>query len=170
MRTFHIGGTARLEESSKHEARQDGTIKYLDLQTVKSRKGERIAMNRNGSLTIIDDRGREVARYQIVYGAHILVEDGSRVTQDQLLATWDPFTFAILTEVAGHVKFQDLKEGVTFEEEVDEVTGQSRMVVKDSPDEKKQPRLEIRNASNKVLKTYQMPVRANLMVERRRRC
>jgi DNA-directed RNA polymerase subunit beta' len=164
MRTFHIGGTARLEESSKHEARQDGTIKYVDLQTVKSRKGERIAMNRNGSLTIIDDRGREVARYQIVYGAHILVEDGQRVTQDQLLATWDPFTFAILTEVAGHVKYQDLKEGVTFDEEVDEVTGQSRMVVKDSPDEKKQPRLEIRNASNKVLKTYQMPVRANLMV------
>ncbi|HEY8186244.1 MAG TPA: DNA-directed RNA polymerase subunit beta' [Pyrinomonadaceae bacterium] len=164
MRTFHIGGTARLEESSKHEARQDGTIKYLDLQTVKSRKGERIAMNRNGSLTIIDDRGREAARYQIVYGAHILVEDGERVTQDQLLATWDPFTFAILTEVAGHVKYQDLKEGVTFDEEVDEVTGQSRMVVKDSPDEKKQPRLEVRNASNKLLKTYQMPVRANLMV------
>src|SRR6266540_2772017 len=164
MRTFHIGGTARLEESSKHEARQDGTIKYLDLQTVKSRKGERIAMNRNGSLTIIDDRGREAARYQIVYGAHILVEDGARVTQDQLLATWDPFTFAILTEVAGHVKFQDLKEGVTFDEEVDEVTGQSRMVVKDSPDEKKQPRLEVRSAGNKVLKTYQMPVRANLMV------
>ncbi len=164
MRTFHIGGTARLEESSKHEARQDGTIKFLDLQTVKSRKGERIAMNRNGSLTIIDDRGREAARYQIVYGAHILVEDGARVTQDQLLATWDPFTFAILTEVAGHVKYQDLKEGVTFDEEVDEVTGQSRMVVKDSPDEKKQPRLEIRSASNKMLKTYQMPVRANLMV------
>jgi DNA-directed RNA polymerase subunit beta' len=164
MRTFHIGGTARLEESSKHEARQDGTIKYLDLQTVKSRKGERIAMNRNGSLTIIDDRGREAARYQIVYGAHILVEDGARVTQDQLLATWDPFTFAILTEVAGHVKYQDLKEGVTFDEEVDEVTGQSRMVVKDSPDEKKQPRLEVRSAGNKILKTYQMPVRANLMV------
>jgi DNA-directed RNA polymerase subunit beta' len=164
MRTFHIGGTARLEESSKHEARQDGTVKYVDLQTVRSRKGERIAMNRNGALTIIDDRGREVARYQIVYGAHIQVEDGQRVVQDQLLATWDPFTFAILTEVAGHVKYQDLKEGVTFDEEVDEVTGQSRMVVKDSPDEKKQPRLEIRSSSNKVLKTYQMPVRANLMV------
>ena len=121
-------------------------------------------MNRNGALTIIDERGREVARYQIVYGAHLHIADGARVRQDQMLATWDPFTFAILTEVAGHIKFQDLKEGVTVDEEVDEVTGQSRMVVKDSPDEKKQPRLEIRNASNKVLKTYQMPVRANLMV------
>jgi DNA-directed RNA polymerase subunit beta' len=164
MRTFHIGGTARLEEQSKHEARQDGTIKYVELNVVKNRRGEIIAMNRNGALTIIDQRGREVARYQIVYGAHILVEDGAKVTEDQLLATWDPFTFAILTEVAGHVKFQDLKEGVTVDEEVDEVTGQARLVVKDSPDEKKQPRLEIRSAGNKVLKTYQMPVRANLMV------
>jgi DNA-directed RNA polymerase subunit beta' len=163
MRTFHIGGTARLEESSKHEARMDGTIKYVELTTVKNRRGEIIAMNRNGALTIIDERGREVARYQMVYGAHILVEEGQRVTEDQLLATWDPFTFAILTEVAGTVKYQDLKEGVTVDEEVDEVTGQSRLVVKDSPDEKKQPRLEIRNGT-KVLKTYQMPVRANLMV------
>ncbi|HVF54699.1 MAG TPA: hypothetical protein VM934_01035, partial [Pyrinomonadaceae bacterium] len=164
MRTFHIGGTARLEESSKHEARTDGTIHYVDLNVVKNRRGEITAMNRNGALTIHDERNREVARFQIVYGAHIHVENGARVKQDQLLATWDPFTFAILTEVAGHVKYQDLKEGVTVDEEVDEVTGQSRLVVKDSPDEKKQPRLEIRNASNKVLKTYQMPVRANLMV------
>ena len=163
MRTFHIGGTARLEESSKHEARVEGKIKYVDLQTVKSRKGERVAMNRIGALTIIDERGREVARYQIVYGAHILVEDGDHVAQDQLLATWDPFTFAILTEVGGMVKFQDLKEGVTFDEETDQVTGLSHMVVKESPDEKKQPRLEIRTGS-RVLKVYQMPVRANLMV------
>ncbi|HEY1403813.1 MAG TPA: hypothetical protein VGB05_06785, partial [Pyrinomonadaceae bacterium] len=165
MRTFHIGGTARLEESSKHEARTDGTIHYVELQTVKNRKGEVIAMNRNGALTIHDERNREVARFQIVYGAHIHVEDGQRVRQDQLLATWDPFTFAILTEVAGKIKYQDLKEGVTVDEEVDEVTGQSRLVVKDSPDEKKQPRFEIRSiGANKILKTYQMPVRANLMV------
>jgi len=163
MRTFHIGGTARLEESSKHEARVDGTIKYVDVITVKNRKGEIIAMNRNGAIVILDERGREVARYQMVYGAHIHIEEGKRVKQDQLLATWDPYTFAILTEVAGQIKFQDLKEGMTVDEEVDEVTGQSRMVVKDSPDEKKQPRLEIRSGS-KVLKTYQMPVRANLMV------
>ncbi|MFL6336510.1 MAG: DNA-directed RNA polymerase subunit beta', partial [Pyrinomonadaceae bacterium] len=163
MRTFHIGGTARLEESSKHEARMDGTIKYVELNVVKNRRGEITAMNRNGALIIIDERSREVARHQIVYGAHIHVENGARVKEDQLLATWDPFTFAILTEVAGTVKYQDLKEGVTVEEEVDEVTGQSRVVVKDSPDEKRQPRLEIRTG-NKVLKTYQMPVRANLMV------
>jgi DNA-directed RNA polymerase subunit beta' len=114
-------------------------------------------------LALIDERGREVARYQIVYGAHVQVKDGEKVKEDQLLATWDPFTFAILTEVSGVVKFQDLKEGKTLEEEIDKVSGQKRLVVKDS-DEKNQPRLEIRNG-NKVMKTYQMPVRANMHVE-----
>jgi DNA-directed RNA polymerase subunit beta' len=87
-------------------------------------------MNRNGAIIILDERGREVARYQMVYGAHIHIEEGKRVKQDQMLATWDPYTFAILTEVAGQIKFQDLKEGMTVDEEVDEVTGQSRMVVR----------------------------------------
>jgi DNA-directed RNA polymerase subunit beta' len=163
MRTFHIGGTARLEESSKHEARMDGTIRYVDLNVIKNRRGEIIAMNRNGALTIHDERGREVARYQIVYGARLHVENGQRVVEDQLLATWDPFTFSILTEVSGTVSFKDLKEGVTVDEETDLVTGQSRLVVKQSDDEKRQPRIEIRSG-NKVLRTYQMPVRANLIV------
>ena len=84
--------------------------------------------------------------------------------EDDILVTWDPFTFAILTEESGTIKYQDLKEGKTVEEEIDKVTGQKRLVVKDS-DEKKQPRLEIRKDGNKVLKTYQMPIRAKLMVE-----
>ena len=165
MRTFHVGGTARLEQETKHAAAMDGTVKYLeDMRVIKNRAGEMISMKRQPSeLALIDDRGREVARYQIVYGAHVHVKDGQKVKEDDMLATWDPFTFAILTEVSGVIKFQDLKEGKTLEEEVDKVSGQKRLVVKDS-DEKSQPRLEIRDG-NKVLKTYQMPIRSNLHVE-----
>ncbi|HZH34592.1 MAG TPA: DNA-directed RNA polymerase subunit beta', partial [Pyrinomonadaceae bacterium] len=163
MRTFHVGGTARLEESSKHEARSDGKAVYHDLNTIKNREGKRIAINRNGEIGLVDERGREIGRYQIVYGAQIFVEDGSPVKEDDTIATWDPFTNAILTEVSGTVKYQDLKEGTTVEEEIDNVTGQRRLVVKDSSDEKRQPRIEIRDG-NRVLKTYQMPVRANLMM------
>ena len=119
-------------------------------------------MKRESELALLDDRGREVARYRIVYGAHIHVKDGQKVKEDDVLATWDPFTFAILTEVSGTVKFHDIKEGKTVEEEIDKVSGQSRLVVKDS-DEKNQPRLEIKGGS-KVLKTYQMPIRANILV------
>ena len=165
MRTFHVGGAARLEQETKHAAAIDGTVKYLDdFKVITNRAGELISMKRGKSeLALLDEREREVARYQIVYGAHVHVKDGQKVKEDDLLATWDPFTFAILTEVSGTVKFQDLKEGKTLEEDVDKVSGQKRLVVKDS-DEKNQPRLEIRKGS-KVQKTYQMPIRANLMVE-----
>lgn len=164
MRTFHVGGTARLEQETKHVAAMDGTVKYVDMPTIVNREGEIIASKRQGELALVDDRGREVARYQIVYGAHIKVPDGTKVKEDDVLATWDPFTFAILSEVSGTIKYQDLREGKTVEEEVDKVSGQKRLVVKDS-DEKHQPRLEVRDANNKVLKTYQMPIRANLLVE-----
>ena len=162
MRTFHVGGTARLEQETKHSATMDGTVKYLgDMKVITNRAGELISMKRQSELALLDERGREVARYQIVYGAHLHVKDGQMVKEDDLLVTWDPFTFAILSEVSGTIKFQDLKEGKTIEEDIDKVTGQTRLVVKDS-DEKHQPRLEIRNG-NKVLKTYQMPIRANLL-------
>lgn len=164
MRTFHVGGTARFEQETKHIASMDGTVKYLgDLTVIRNRAGELISMKRQSELALLDDRGREVARYQVVYGAHLHVENGQKVKEDDLLVTWDPFTFAILTEVKGTVKYQDLKEGKTVDEEIDKVSGQKRLVVRDS-DEKNQPRLEIRDG-NKVLKTYQMPIRANLHVE-----
>ncbi len=144
MRTFHVGGTARLEQETKHVAAMDGTAKYIgDLKVIKNRNGEIIAAQTSVELALVDDRGREVATYQIVYGAQVHVKDGQKVKEDDMLVTWDPFTFAILTEVSGMIKYQDLKEGKTVEEEIDKVTGQKRLVVKDS-DEKNQPRLEIR--------------------------
>jgi DNA-directed RNA polymerase subunit beta' len=165
MRTFHIGGTAsRISEQNAHEARVAGTIKYADLLTVKNREGKIIAMNRNGSVLIVDDRGREVERYPIAYGATLNIADGGRVDEGQKIAEWDPYTFAILTEVGGTIHWRDLIEGVTVHEEQDETTGLIRPIVMDSPDEKRQPRIEIKNDSGKVLKSYAMPVRANLMV------
>ncbi|HST22447.1 MAG TPA: DNA-directed RNA polymerase subunit beta'', partial [Blastocatellia bacterium] len=165
MRTFHIGGVAGgVSEVTKHEARTTGTVKFEDLRTVRNRDGDLIAMNRNGSILLIDERGRESGRYQIVYGATLKVTDGQHVEEGQELAEWDPYTFAILTEDAGFIHFKDLIEGVTVREEVDEVTGLSHLVVIDSPDEKRQPRIEIRDEKNKMLKSYQMPVRANLLV------
>jgi DNA-directed RNA polymerase subunit beta' len=165
MRTFHVGGTARLEQETQHKAAMDGTVKFgPDMKVIKNRVGEFVSLRRQSEIALVDERGREVAHYKVVYGAQIHVKDKQKVTEDDVLVTWDPFTFAILTEESGKIKYQDLKEGKTVEEEIDKVTGQKRLVVKDS-DEKNQPRLEIRNASNKVQKTYQMPIRANLIVE-----
>jgi DNA-directed RNA polymerase subunit beta' len=130
MRTFHIGGVAGgVSEVTKHEARTSGSVRFEDLKTVRNRDGDLIAMNRNGSILLIDERGREAGRYQIVYGATLKVSDGQKVEEGQELAEWDPFTFAILTEDAGVIHFKDLVEGVTVKEEVDEVTGLRRFAV-----------------------------------------
>src|ERR1041384_3373901 len=121
MRTFHIGGVAGgVGEITKHEALVSGTVKFEDLRTVHNREGELVAMNRNGSILLIDERGRELKRYQINYGATLKVVDGQHVEEGQELAEWDPYTFAILTEEAGTIHFKDLTEGVTVKEEVDE--------------------------------------------------
>ena len=163
MRTFHIGGTAsRVSDASHLEAKNAGTVRFINLVTVRSKDGGLVAMNRNGSIAIIDDKGRERERYAIVYGAKLKVEEGTRVELGSTLGEWDPYTFSLLTEIAGTVQFKDLQEGVTLNEEVDEVTGLSRLVVGDSPDEKRQPAILIKAANGN--KRYLMPSRAHLMV------
>src|SRR5438094_10031111 len=121
-------------------------------------------MNRNGVLVIMDEKGREKERYTIVYGAKLKVNEGDHVKVGAQLVEWGPYKFAILTEVSSTVQFKDLLEGVKMHEELDEVTGLSRWVVTDSPDEKRQPTIQIRDDKHKVLRKYLIPSRAHLMV------
>ena len=100
-------------------------------------------MNRSGSINIVDDKGVVRERYSVVYGAHLKVRDGQHIEKGQILVEWDPYTFSILTESGGTVRFKDIIDKVTVHEDVDEVTGLSRLIIVDSPDEKKQPAIEI---------------------------
>ncbi len=163
MRTFHIGGTAsRVSEQSRLEVRNPGTVRFINLQTVKAKTGDLVVMNRAGSIAIVDEKAREKERYSIVYGAKLKVTDGQQVVQGSVLGEWDPYTFAILTEIGGTVQFKDLQEGVTLHDEVDEVTGLSRHVVGESPDEKRQPAIVIKG---KATRRYLMPSRSHLMIQ-----
>jgi DNA-directed RNA polymerase subunit beta' len=164
MRTFHIGGTAsRVSEQSRLDAKNNGIVRFINLQTVRSKSGDLVVMNRQGSIVVVDEKGREKERYQVVYGARVKVEEGTPVQLGQVMVEWDPYTFSILTEIGGTVSYKDLHEGMTLHEEVDEVTGLSRLVVVDSPDEKRQPAIVIKGA--KTNKRYLMPSRAHLMVQ-----
>jgi DNA-directed RNA polymerase subunit beta' len=169
MRTFHIGGTAsRISEQSTQDAKSDGFARHMGIQTVRSKTGEMIAMNRNGKIAVVDDKGREKERYEVNYGARVLAGDGAPVKANQILLEWDPYTFSILTEVSGVVHFKDLIDGLTYQEQVDEVTGMSQQVVMDSPDEKRQPQIVVRPegaaGSRSEAKKYLMPTHAHLMV------
>ena len=165
MRTFHIGGTAsRISEQSTLDAKNNGFVKFVGLITVRNKQGDLVVMNRNGAITIVDEKGRERERYSVVYGARVKVTEGQPVTVSQILVEWDPYTFSILTEVGGTVRFDDLEKGLTLHEEVDEVTGLSRWVVSEAQDEKREPAIIIRDERKKLTKKYLMPSRAHLMV------
>jgi len=166
MRTFHIGGTAsRIEEQSTVESKTSGVVRFLNIQTVTNKEGYLVVMNRNGSLILQDERGREKERYSVIYGARLMAKDGQTIEPGQKLVEWDPYTFSILTEVGGTVTFKDITEGVTMKEEVDEVTGLSRKVITESPDEKRQPQIQIKDAHGKIIKSYLIPSKAHIMID-----
>jgi DNA-directed RNA polymerase subunit beta' len=174
MRTFHIGGTAsrRVEETAL-EAKMDGTVKFIDLRTVRNREGMLVVMSRKGEIALLDEEGRERKRYPVVYGAKLAVEEGKKVKEGELIAEWDPYTIPIITEVPGLVKFGDILEGVTMQEQVDEVTGHAHKVIIESRDPDLRPRISIKQEridaeGKKVLETearYIVPIGSNIYVK-----
>ena len=129
MRTFHIGGTAQVAETSFMEATNAGTAKVTG-PTVVAAHGDLVAMSRNVIVTVVVD-GKDRETHKAPYGARIRVKDGDPVKKGQRLAEWDPYTTPILTEVGGVVRFEDLVEGLSVKEETDEATGIAQRVVSD---------------------------------------
>ncbi|MBM4349388.1 MAG: DNA-directed RNA polymerase subunit beta' [Deltaproteobacteria bacterium] len=171
MRTFHIGGAAsRRAEQTTLESRIEGKIKFINLKTVKNREGHLIVMNRNGEISVLDENGRERRRYSVIYGAKLRVKDGQKVKEGEMLAEWDPYSIPVLTEVSGRVKFGDIIEGTTMQEQVDEFTGLSRKVIIESKDPDVRPRISIKDEKGKTMNLpgstsqarYLLPVGANI--------
>jgi len=172
MRTFHIGGTAKFEEHSTLEARHDGVAKFVNLHTVRSKTGELVVMNRHGEIHVLDEQMRSRGKYAVPYGAHLKIQDGATVKTGDLLAEWDPFSIPILAEVGGTVKYGDIIEGKTMQEQVDEVTGLSRKVIIEFKDPDLRPRISIKDSKGRTTKIpgsnamarYHLSVGANIVV------
>jgi len=132
MRTFHIGGAAsRTAADNSVALKFKGNIRFHNIKSVQHSSGKFIAVSRSGELHLIDDNGRERERYKIPYGSEITVADNDAVESGQVVATWDPHTHPVVTEVAGLVELKDLVEGVTVDKQVDEVTGLTSLIVRE---------------------------------------
>jgi DNA-directed RNA polymerase subunit beta' len=173
MRTFHIGGTAsRSAERATLEAKNEGRTKFINIKTVLDQEKNLAVLNRNGEMAIVDEQGREKERYAVVYGARLKIKEGQKVKAGEALAEWDPYTTPIATEVGGRVKFGDIIENITMQEQVDEITGLARRVIIPSKDPDARPRISIKDESGRTGKIpgaslearYLMPVGANIMV------
>jgi len=175
MRTFHIGGTAsRRVEKADIRARVDGIIQYVDMNISENTDKHLIVMNRRGGkFILVNEKGRELESFPVIYGAQMLVKDGAKVTAGDMLAAWDPFTTPILSEVDGVVKFGDIVPGKTMQEKVDPVTGKSSHTIIESKSAEERPRISIKDSEGKTAllpvgnarARYMLPIDAILMVE-----
>ena len=182
MRTFHIGGVGQVRiQSSNLESRSTGIVSFENVQSVEKenpnaaephQRKYRVVMNRHGELVIRDEAGHERERYGLTYGAKLFVNHGDRVEPKRLLSEWDAFSLPILTEVTGAVKYGDIIDGVTMQEQLDEHTGLSRKVIIESRDADTRPRITIKDDSGKTRKIpgtsqearYFLPIGANISV------
>ena len=158
MRTFHIGGAAQISEQSFVESNFEGTIKIKNKNVVRNSDGDQIVMSRNLIVAVTDPDGTERAVHRIQYGARLKVEDGEHIKRGQRIAEWDPYTRPILTEVEGTVGFEDLVEGQSMTETLDESTGIAKRVVIDwrsgsvRGQQDLRPALVIKGKDGKILK------------------
>lgn len=165
MRTFHIGGTASgMSEQPFYTAKQEGTIEWRGVRTVKNRHGQSIVMSRKARLFIISPDGRELQNHDLEYGSTILVQDKQPVKVGTKLVEWDPNNKVLLTEKAGRVKFVDLVENVTIQERFDEKTNKSTYVLLEHKAEKYQPALGIEDHTGNEEATYFLPAGSYLLV------
>jgi DNA-directed RNA polymerase subunit beta' len=158
MRTFHIGGAAQISEQSFVESNFEGTVKIKNLNVARNSDGDLIAMSRNLIVAVLDPDGTERAVHRIQYGARLKVNDGEHIKRGQRIAEWDPYTRPIMTEVEGTVGFEDLVEGQSMTETLDESTGIAKRVVIDwrsgsaRGQQDLRPALVIKGKDGKILK------------------
>ncbi|MDQ2694144.1 MAG: DNA-directed RNA polymerase subunit beta', partial [Pseudomonadota bacterium] len=132
MRTFHIGGAAsRAAAVSNVQVKSKGSIRLHNMKTVRNRDGHLVAVSRSGEITLSDEFGRERERYKVPYGAVVMAGEEAVVEPGQIVATWDPHTHPVITEVAGQVRFSDFDEGITVQRQTDEITGLTSLIVMD---------------------------------------
>ncbi|PKP89242.1 MAG: DNA-directed RNA polymerase subunit beta', partial [Alphaproteobacteria bacterium HGW-Alphaproteobacteria-14] len=129
MRTFHIGGAAQINETSHLEAISEGRVEFRDMPTISDKRGRILSLARNGEIAVIDAEGREREMHKVPYGTVLMFKHGDHVKIGDRIAEWDPFTLPIITEQSGVVKYQDLIEGITLEEQLDDATGIAQRVV-----------------------------------------
>jgi len=164
MRTFHIGGTAsQVFKQPQIKAKFEGTVRYNELRLVELEDGNNIVLNKNGSVSILADDGRELEQHNVVIGSVISVKDGQKVKKGDTFVQWDPYNVPILSEKAGRVKFADIIEGVTMKQETDETTGQEAMVVIEHKEDL-HPQIIIMDDKDEPVANYPIPSAAHIVV------
>jgi DNA-directed RNA polymerase subunit beta' len=170
LRTFHVGGIAgNISEENKLAVKFDGIAEIEDLKTVKSKDSEgnkiNVVISRTCELKLVDKKTGVLLSTNIIpYGSSILIEDGQKLLQGDVVCQWDPYNGVIISEFGGVIEYENIEQGVTYQVEIDEQTGFKEKVISESRNKKIVPTLLINDNKGKNLRTYNLPVGAHLMV------
>jgi DNA-directed RNA polymerase subunit beta' len=171
LRTFHVGGIAgNISEENKLESKFDGVAEIEDLKTVESQNNEGkkidIVISRTSEVKIIDKKsGIALSTNVIPYGSEILISPGDKVQKGDVICKWDPYNGVIISEFSGAIEFENITQGQTYEVESDEQTGFQEKVIIESKNKRNIPTLHIKNHDGDILRSYNLPVGAHLMVD-----
>ncbi len=176
MRTFHIGGAAQIADSSFIESNFDGAIKFRNKALARNSEGDLMVMARNVAVVIVGPDGVDRATHRVQYGARMKVDEGDKIKRGQRIAEWDPYTRPIMTEVDGTVGFEDLNEGASMVETIDEATGIAKRIVSDWRMSQRsaslRPAVVLKGKDGKIIKLprggdarYMLPVDSIITVE-----
>ncbi len=167
LRTFHIGGTASriAEETIKHAA-ADGLVEFGDdLELITREDGLTVAAGRKGQMRLVLPTGIVRSKYDVPYGAEVLVEEGQEVVKGEGLFQWDPYSDPVLSKVQGKVEYRDIVPGITMTEEIDDASGRRQSFIKESTDKNLHPTVMVTDKKGEKLEEYIVPTGAMLMVK-----
>tara|TARA_R110002012_G_scaffold11368_1_gene51321 strand:- start:5601 stop:9902 length:4302 start_codon:yes stop_codon:yes gene_type:complete len=171
LRTFHVGGIAgNISEENKLVVRFDGRAEIEDLKTVKGEDSQGktvdIVISRTSEIKLVDKKtGITLSTNNIPYGSTLYVKDGDNVNAGDVVCSWDPYNGVIISEFAGKIKYENIVQGLTYQVEIDEQTGFQEKVISESRDKKRIPTLQILGKKDEVIRSYNLPVGAHLMVD-----
>ncbi|MFP5471723.1 MAG: DNA-directed RNA polymerase subunit beta', partial [Bacteroidia bacterium] len=170
LRTFHIGGAAsNIAGDSSIKAKYEGKVEIDELRTVTTKdtngSNVEVIIGRGAEMRIVDpETGVVLSTNNLPYAAKLFVKNGSKVKRGDVVCSWDPYNAVILSEAKGKVEFDAIEEGITYREEVDEQTGFTEKVIIETKDKKKNPSINIVSTKGEILKTYNIPVDAHIIV------
>ncbi len=170
LRTFHVGGTAsNIAAESQINAKFPGILEFENIRTVPYKNGNEtleVILGRSGEIRITEPESRKVIMtLNIPYGSFLFVKEGQKLEKGDKICSWDPYNAVIISEFGGLVEFESVEEGITFREELDEQTGHREKVIIDSRDKTKNPAIRIMNKDGELLRNYNIPVGAHVIVE-----
>ncbi|MBP2832230.1 DNA-directed RNA polymerase subunit beta' [Aquimarina sp. U1-2] len=171
LRTFHVGGIAgNISEENQLRSKFAGKAEIEELKTVKGEDAEGkeidVVISRTSEVKLIDPKTKIVLSTNLIpYGSQLFIKDGETLEKDQVICQWDPYNGVIISEFAGKVQYENIEQGITYQVEIDEQTGFQEKVISESRDKKKIPTLLVMGKGDEVLRSYNLPVGAHLMVD-----